>query len=87
MALKITVEKVANGTVRDGSHIIKTVLQVSDNLPITVVIPDGNLLVAEMKAFLDMAIKNKTRSNITAIGGTPNLVSVLALAHEEHITP
>ena len=84
MALKITIERVSEGTQEGSSLPIKTLTHANTDLPLIVVISEVRLPVAGLKSFLNMYLQDKGSTVITAI--TPmTLGGALVLADNEHI--
>lgn len=95
MALKITVERVANGTMAPGSHRVTSIANMSgDNEPFTVVVPDETtdvgIPINALRAFLNMGIQAKLNTAVTGLqisGVDVSIAAALALGHGALVTP
>lgn len=89
MAYKVTIEKVASGTISTSAHQLKTLANLPDSLPVEIIIEEaaGGLSIANLKAVLQMGIKLKMATAISAITGTPSLNACLTAGHNEHVDP
>lgn len=93
MALKITVQRVAPGTVTDQSLQLKTLVTTPNDLPFTVVIPeessDVGATAAHLRLLCGLMLKAKFNTDITAIvnPASTSLADALSMAYLEHINP